>query len=1695
MQNFADKEVLSISSLSINVKDEMRKDMEEANYQNRTVVNIEGPELNLNLQDVIQRFFFWGLQFRDEIKSQKLTSYKSKYYWMFGKQDPFDVEYLLHTLEEDNVGTEETLEEVALRTLRSKIVIDNVMLSFNQVNILVCSGTFLLKTKHVKVDININDYKGLENIFAEANIEAIYKEDPGKFRFIIENFKFRGQMMKEYENLDFESSRVKLFAHPVQIFLFAEFFVQIAAFLTRYKAAQLAKFLELKKTGVMKKSRSEMLKIQMSNLAKLKLNFNNFSFMIVNSSNQIIELCFERFLKNSQEHLSRTMPVMSLSKLEIAEISQGRSIILETKELNLSQGFNTLFANQNGSYNILDFKSDFNPKEFLTMSDYYVTTLLTFTRASMKIPFKFDRIVKQISEIIDIVMEMIKIVKSQIQIGSKDAKTQTRQNFLLSTDMIEIAYLNNPVDRCLLSLAELRRKNPGNVSEQNILEYLKRINSSQQNLAKIVLTDISFGHHQIPEIICEDPTVEREMLKSSLKGFSYLRTTKPLSTFFKDHSVERFTFSMQKLEVKLYDFPLPVIQIEKLNVNIKIISLFHKFPIVIHPKIRKIIEKGFEKVILYASDRISIDKLKLAFGLNMLQPLVFLVSSVKEGVAGFSSLSDLDFFKKTVFKKQKTAKYCTEEDENKLVKSLIDSNKSESTNISLSMDLVNSESRGLERSRFKINLHIEGNLNNLEVLILMDSSPYKEAGLILKIEKTVLRVQSSTLAVVIKNLSVEHRHERDDQLIYVPEIQGIMRMVWNDEFIRLTVEKLWEMFDNPQQMQKALLVEDFKAQLSINIPINEDLKNMTVFLRTDFVSYLMALPQLKPDYLLKKKISLVEEQKENSESIKIADWITRDKKNQNYADLLQGVMNYNLNQQNLEHIWMRCSCLEIRAIVCSFQVRVYSKGENTPGLQASIENIRFSTTLKKAALNLAEVRLKHLVTKSLVKLVPDKIEGRIEFFYASFYHENDHLIELKPKALRSKRIKIFDRSISNPANFSKFFMLGVFDPEVKIPFAEYIKNSLFGSYKNLNIQDSNNESTSDIFNKLQNQLNFNINGIFFKIDEIDFESDRTFEPKQEKGLPQDILSDEKIKIDYFCQVTGLKLLFSSKLVQFITKIISEPIKLLASKKSTENPEEISRKTKVSNPTAENGFALKVRNKAIPNKHYVLSVIIDNPEINISDCTTDTQVLLAAHEKSMFIMYNEFLEHDTLQQDLKVNMKVFMNHTEIFAAPSKFRNPHSCHWLRSESENVFDRYSDISNFCANEIHSETRFGIFNLILRTDYVMLDTWFFSQQECMIDFNKPISAQDDLVEPDMWNGEVRITKLKVITNNIYAYFDRVNMDKFIKTIQFFIKTFNNQEMIRLQREIDEKKQEELSKTNKKTLKSFLEAKIRKLEDTILNVKYPIKVFEYTVKSFQLVLLHENKRLITAYLNHFTGTHSNYKGDLGETEFKIKDMKILNNNAPEEARELLVMMNSPNSKQNGFIINQRNYLIDGMDPQNKWKVYFNFDMLIGPLKLTCDDAILEDVYSFFFNANFSQETSDKPSGLEGEKDLTTIEDIVKLQEKEKLQKKKATKETIIELPNYFKRVKFSAEDFFISYRSKNLLFKMKEAHFHVSPTELTDEFCSVKDVMDKRLRVVIADCVQSFVGYKLAVTFKAKQTDDEKRKKEQDRLKELISR
>ncbi len=283
----------------------------------------------------------------------------------------------------------------------------------------------------------------------------------------------------------------------------------------------------------------------------------------------------------------------------------------------------------------------------------------------------------------------------------------------------------------------------------------------------------------------------------------------------------------------------------------------------------------------------------------------------------------------------------------------------------------------------------------------------------------------------------------------------------------------------------------------------------------------------------------------------------------------------------------------------------------------------------------------------------------MEFFYVSFY-DGKNKLELKPSLLRYKRILFFENSTSNPKNFCSFFNLA--EPAQPVRYCDLIINSLFAEHVMLDDFDfSHMQATNSHIDGAPKDLDFSLNDIFFKIDKISYEKDSIKNISKMIKVDSSYFPKDLNQIKNFCQVEGFKFLMSNRLKNVVTSLLESPFdhfkKINETKKAEKiaTVDEIKEINSMSPHIKKNVKFLfsewqKDDQQAIrqdTRKTHIFAFLIDRPEFNIYDDSSETQVLFASEDRSLCLVSKELLEYDAFEQDPKININFIFKGLQLF----------------------------------------------------------------------------------------------------------------------------------------------------------------------------------------------------------------------------------------------------------------------------------------------------------------------------------------------------------------------------------------------------------------------------------------------------------------
>ena len=682
---------------------------------------------------------------------------------------------------------------------------------------------------------------------------------------------------------------------------------------------------------------------------------------------------------------------------------------------------------------------------------------------------------------------------------------------------------------------------------------------------------------------------KKELIIKQIKHSSFFKDINKdnMDFFFKKIKSIIFKASIRSFNFKLGDFPYDIIKISKVFFSLTQLTLFLNINNLDETKYKQLILDDYSTINIY--DTIfNVDSIKILIGLNIFPFLFHFIEQLKKNINPKN--------KKKEYKQQKSEE---EDDQTSIEKRLSQSilhKKNESSkinNIHLTnpdrrflrknesvikinkynfrrkitaiQDFVkiqkdNPENKMMEKYRFQNIIFMKGNLKNLDLGIMNSTSAYKTDCIKIKLPICIIRIEKNKLILLLKKLEIENciedpKTEMEKKIIgkilEIPQIEIIFEVKWHTDFSNLTLIKFFQIITSPEQIflkyfEKCLLLQKYHLNMLSNIPksLDENKKiksNPTMYLKLDLINYIINLPQLKTDYLMRNKLVIIKEEKKQKK-------IEIKKDNYNYLEFFESYMNYQLN--SAKNIFNKCTHVSIKVFLSSLKLFFFQNEEfkdkvlpldcTIKGFQAVIDEMKLSAHISKVDFTLKNFYRMQTQDKKLLKWDVTKYKGAINFIYASFYDEK-YILEIKPDQLFEKRKEIFDKSLNNPNIFNAFFNIqnrNVFDFE----YNDYIINSLF--YPPVFGEDDFefNNNKNEFFQS--KDLEFHYNKIFFKIDFVKFEKDKTLiideiliNEDVNKFLGLDFTKE--IKVDQNFSIIGFKFIFSNLIKIVIVEMIEK----------------------------------------------------------------------------------------------------------------------------------------------------------------------------------------------------------------------------------------------------------------------------------------------------------------------------------------------------------------------------------------------------------------------------------------------------------------------------------------------------------------------------------------------------------------------------
>lgn len=317
-------------------------------------------------------------------------------------------------------------------------------------------------------------------------------------------------------------------------------------------------------------------------------------------------------------------------------------------------------------------------------------------------------------------------------------------------------------------------------------------------------------------------------------------------------------------------------------------------------------------------------------------------------------------------------------------------------------------------------------------------------------------------------------------------------------------------------------------------------------------------------------------------------------------------------------------------------------------------------------------------------------------------------------------------------------------------------------------------------------------------------------------------------------------------------------------------------------------------------------------------------------------------------------------------------------------------------------------------------------------------LNRQTEYIDNNLWNGQQRAMNLNCRVEEINAFFDSVNLEKFILTLSFLVKLFQNSEVQQQSKIIKDNFNSELNIYGKDVIGFFLQKKAFDRQQEIKDQNILLRLIEYVVDSFSIVLLNENKIFLNLIFKNIKGTHYYMKSGQEDIDLKIMDFEFINPSILNKSNQLVFgcLKDKKKYMQNdtpyNFVISISSFNAYGKMHQNKWKIFSSIEIQLHPVIVNFSNETFVGLYDFIWNtkSNSINPKNSKEKSLEEELNEIFFTDPDKFEDKKKELLRKSnkfknkinSKEGDSLIPSYFQNIRFCQLSICLNYNTSNPL-------------------------------------------------------------------------
>lgn len=640
---------------------------------------------------------------------------------------------------------------------------------------------------------------------------------------------------------------------------------------------------------------------------------------------------------------------------------------------------------------------------------------------------------------------------------------------------------------------------------------------------------------------------------------------------------------------------------------------------------------------------------------------------------------------------------------------------------------------------------------------------------------------------------------------------------------------------------------------------------------------------------------------------------------------------------------------------------------------------------------------KHLKAKKknkncFYKWVIDQGFGKMSMFYSSAFNGNN-LLSIKAEEFHEIRFKNFKESLENPKNFFEFFNFPLEEKndikkneQNEIDFDYFVNLPLnFFVLKNKEITRANCKNYDDykilppIFSK--KKFSFDPFGIFFKTDFLIYEQVIFFffcfyHYKKYKNISIDELKtcDKENThkfINHYWTMQGSKFLMTYELKQIMkniffyesNKIKKENTSKMSINEIAEKNSEVKYDSNYFSPqkTPESQkIQMQGQNSALTTVKFIIEIL--DPQINFADFSNNSQILLNSKKNCLLIFYENFLKFDKFKLDLKKYMKFYFYELELFAASTILDLNNQIFWLNNDGLKKFKR----AHSTFKEESYELKEGLLNRIAQCEYLSITLSYFKLSECEMDFS--LSQPGANRRPDrkfLWNNEPRITNFSINTGKILSFMDSQSYGHFRNGINLLAFMVSSDKKMTETEKLNKDFLSELKKFSQQTIISNILEKINEN----LNIENRVKSnFEYSIESGEFSMVKESKPFLKFKIDNLKGSNLYFLDEACTSQLIIHKIIVKNLLETTEVDYSIIMTNFDGAKEHNEeknpaminLITQYN-IVNGIIPNNKWKVYEKYEVKVVPLVI----KMTEEIYNYYYEYLFTSQENDNLTSTE----------------------------------------------------------------------------------------------------------------------------------